>query len=248
MVSSGVNPLLDTSLYGDSITSTRRGDGSFDSQLELAQDELEQKSKLSSFPWSQLEALFDIIPLEFNFDLQASSFQETPAQPKEETAARPDQQDQSRSPANKSEVTKICSDVKIIKEVLSKNIPAPQLLFAPIVPGQNVSGQITSSPVSRIDLQNLIDELIKNAELVRSGKKTELKLGLMEKELGEMELAFSSKSGVVSVLISTRNEETRKILQDQITELEIALKDAKIRVEDIKVMEVKDGRRSRYPA
>ena len=248
MVSSGINPLLDLSLYGDSAASARRGDGSFDTQLETAQKELEHKSKLSSFPWSQLESLFDILPLEFDFDFQASQIQESPSQPKEETNTRPDQEAKPQALTAKAEVVKVCSDVKIIKEVLSKNIPAPQVLFAPIVPGQNISGQMTSSPVSRIDLQKLIDEIIKNAELIKSGKKTELKLGILEQELGEMELAFSVKSGVVSVMISTRNEETKKIITDNITELEIALKDAKIRLEDIKVMEVKDERHSRYPA
>lgn len=248
MVSSSLYPIPDTSLYGDSATSARRGDGSFDTQLEIAQKELDQKSKLISFPWSQLESLLDIIPLEFDFGLQMSEIQEAPTQPKEDTSAKSDRQNQSQYLDSKSGAIKVCSDVKIIKEVLSKNIPAPQILFAPIVPGQNVSAQMTSSPVSRIDLQNLIDELIKNAELIRSGKKTELKLGITEKELGEMELAFSSKSGIISVLISTQNEETKKIIKDNITELEIALKDAKIRVEDIQVMEVKDERRSRYPA
>lgn len=93
--------------------------------------------------------------------------------------------------------------------------------------------------LNKLDLQFLIDELLTQAQLVKGKGRTELSIGLKPENLGNILLTLTEKSGVIAIQIQAP-EETRKLLQDSLLELELALKKAKINVAAISITAAKE--------
>lgn len=210
---------------------TRTGDGSFEETL---------KKCLSAAPWKQLQNLFNIFPLDFDFkvektstDIDATRTQEEKTQQKT-SPARDEKQNNNQAAAEKKNFE--INDVKTVKEILNKFIPNPAAFaYAPAL--SNTTG--TNSAVSKIDLQVLIDQIVEQARLIKTQKKTELSLLLQEGELGQISVDLLSRNGLVSIRI-TASAETKKNLENSLKELEDALELADIKMDKIRIVEVKD--------
>jgi len=89
----------------------------------------------------------------------------------------------------------------------------------------------------KLDLQSLVDEIVRQSQLVKEKGKTELRLTLKPAELGDIILTLSSMSGLVSITIQA-SPEAKKLINDQKAELEKALKKANIHFDQIRIEEV----------
>jgi hypothetical protein len=101
--------------------------------------------------------------------------------------------------------------------------------------------QMQGTLLAKLDLQSLVDEIVSRVEMVKEKGKTELTLGLHPKDLGEILLTLTSKSGMISIQIQAP-EETRKMLEAEIKNLESALKKAKVNLLDIRVSAIKEAK------
>jgi len=227
------------SLSGDSSALQRKGDGSFAGHLEEAEKKISNNSSVLIAPWAQVEKLFDILPLKFDFNLSVES---TPKISQKEAQNYP-----STPPAKNSENSKEKSDNipqaiaeqiqnKVAKSILSNKTPSPQIAigYAPF----QLSGE-TPKQISKTEMQSIIDEMIEKVEFLKAGQRREIKLALSPETLGNLMLSLSIKNGLVSIQIAASSE-SKKTLEDNLSELEISLKEAKIELEEIKIVEVKN--------
>jgi len=113
---------------------------------------------------------------------------------------------------------------------LTPNIEAlPMFAFA----------QTQGTLLQSIDLQLLVDEIVSQLKMVKEKGKVELIMGLKPENLGEILLTLTSRSGMIAIQIEA-SEETKKILDQQLEKLALALKKAKINLKDIKVIASKE--------
>lgn len=86
-----------------------------------------------------------------------------------------------------------------------------------------------------LDLQALVDKIVSQMQLVKDKGKTEIMLGLKPENLGEILLTLTSRSGMIAIQIEAQAE-TKKILDAELDRLVSALKKAKIKIEDIRIV------------
>ena len=123
----------------------------------------------------------------------------------------------------------------MLQDILTRNgWLIPNLEMQPLL----LQAQMDGILLSKLDLQFLIDEIISHIAMVKEKGKTELSLGLRPDNLGEIFMTLTAKSGMISIQIQAP-EETRKLLQSNLTELELALKKAKINLDKIMIVEMK---------
>ncbi|MFC1495946.1 flagellar hook-length control protein FliK [Candidatus Margulisiibacteriota bacterium] len=212
-------------------SSQNRADGTFEGKLQ-----------------AEIERMFDFAKLEFDFN-----FPTTPIEDKTPYTEEPLNNNQAQVNVNDKKPEKQIeneqyenSNTDTLKEVLTKNIPISHLP-SPISPFSLSAMNMTNQPmVSRVDLQNLINEIVKQAKLVRSSQKTKLSLSLSQKELGNLFLDLAVKNGQVLIEIGA-NPEAKKLLEDKVSELILALQHANIEIQNIKITEVKKDVRYNEP-
>jgi flagellar hook-length control protein FliK len=112
---------------------------------------------------------------------------------------------------------------------------APNLEAVPLFHQAQLQGRL----LNKLDLQFLVDQILSQVKLVKDKGKVELTLGLRPENLGEILLTLTSRSGMISIRIQAP-EEARKLLEAQLTELEAALKKAKVNLEDIQITALKE--------
>jgi len=119
----------------------------------------------------------------------------------------------------------------VLQDLLQKtgwlvpNLEASALLY---------QAQTEGKLLNKLDLQFLVDQIISQIKIVKEKGKVELMVGLKPENLGEIILTLTSKSGMVSIQIQAP-EETKKLIQAELRELEMALKRAKINFSEIKI-------------
>lgn len=221
---------------------TRTGDNSFEEKLNDAQKELEtKKNYLSAAPWRQLQDLFSIFPLDFDFKVEKTStdlysMRTQEEKPRQKTSPAREEK-QNNNPTAAKEKTFATNDVKTVKEILNKFIPNPVAAsYLPIL-GTTAGTSLTAT---KFDLQVLIDQIVEQARLIKTQKIAELSLVLQESELGQIFLDIASRNGLVTIQI-TASADTKKNLENSLKELEDALELADIKADKIKIVEVKDG-------
>jgi flagellar hook-length control protein FliK len=106
---------------------------------------------------------------------------------------------------------------------------SPQLFLA----------QLQGKLLNKLDLQFLVDQILSQVKIVKEKGKVELTLGLKPENLGEILLTLTSRSGMVSIQIQAP-EETRKLIEAELKELELALKRAKVNLAEIKILATKE--------
>ena len=99
----------------------------------------------------------------------------------------------------------------------------------------NIEGKL----LNKFDLQYLVDKILSQVKLLKEKGKVELTLGLKPENLGEILLTLTSRSGMVSIQIQAP-EETRKLIDAELKELELALKKAGVNLEEIKILAAKE--------
>lgn len=93
--------------------------------------------------------------------------------------------------------------------------------------------------LQKLDLQFLVDQIVSRMEMVKDKGKVEFSFGLKPGDLGELILTLTSQGGMIYVSIQA-SEETRKIIQAQLNELEAALRKANVHIGEIKVLAAKE--------
>jgi hypothetical protein len=96
--------------------------------------------------------------------------------------------------------------------------------------------QLEGKLMGKLDLQFLIDQIISQVKMVKAKGRVELTLGFKTENLGEIVLTLTSRSGMISIQIQAPPE-TRKLIEEQMQELELALKKAKVILAEIKITE-----------
>ncbi|NQU18409.1 MAG: flagellar hook-length control protein FliK [Candidatus Saganbacteria bacterium] len=228
-------------LSGNS-SAKNRADGSFNKRLNMAQEKLEKKNKFAlTTPWAQIEKLFNISRLEFDFNFSAADIKKDPSKQNESYSANQHEPaargEDARKPIEQTGYE--FKNTQVLKEVLCKNIP-PQMLGSISGLFFGLGSDFQQSPM-KPSLQLIINEIVKQAKLVKSGQKTELSLSLAQKELGEMLITITMKNGHLFINIIAAAE-TKKMLESNLGELELALKESDIALDSIKIEEVKHGR------
>jgi hypothetical protein len=215
-----------------------RGDGSFDADLESAQKALAKKNKTPLFaPWAEVQKIFNVLPLEFKFDFDANRVEDRPRSKENPAETKTQPGTSGRKQAIAAETTaRQVSYYKVPKETLKEQTPSPLPFYPLPVPGLLWNGMPVQ--ITKADMKMIIDEMVEKAELVKSGRSSELNLRLSYENTGEMFLSFILKNGQVTVSIAAARPETRKSLAESLSELESALKSAKINFKEIRIVEV----------
>lgn len=99
--------------------------------------------------------------------------------------------------------------------------------------------QLQGKLLGKLDLQSLVDQILSQIKLVKEKGKVELTVGLRPKDLGEILLTLTSRSGMISIQIQAPDE-TRKLLEEELLELELALKKANVNLAEIKIAHPKE--------
>ncbi|MBI5078980.1 flagellar hook-length control protein FliK [Candidatus Saganbacteria bacterium] len=121
-----------------------------------------------------------------------------------------------------------------LQELLLKtNWLVPNLSSQPLFYQAFLSGKLQP----KLDLQFLIDQIVERASIVKSKGQVEFSLILRPEELGEILLTLTSRAGLISIQIQAPAE-TKKLMDSRRLELELALKKAKLHIEDIQIREV----------
>lgn len=124
---------------------------------------------------------------------------------------------------------------QFFQELLTKtNWLVPNLAASPLFAQAFGAGKLAPS----FDLQALIDQLIEQAQLVKSKGQTELSLSLKPEELGEIFLTLTSRAGAVSIQIQA-SPETKKLIDSRQAELLSALKKNHVQISRLTIEEVK---------
>lgn len=218
------NQIASASLKRNS-SAKNTADGSFDGILFAEQN--------------KLEGLFGISKLEFDFFFpskkEADKPSETPI-----NASHTEPKTEQKEADDKALIKEIDYDIEntnILKNLLSKNISPPSQSVMAVYAGNIMA---PTELIFKTDLQITIDEIIKNARLVKSGQKTELSLTFSYKDLGEMLVSMIMKNGQVAINIAA-GPEAKKLMEKHIDELELALKNARIDLDSIKITEKQEG-------
>lgn len=126
---------------------------------------------------------------------------------------------------------------QLLQELLTKtNWLVPNLSAQPFFAKALTAGKFLPS----LDLQFLIDEIVKQVQIIKENGRTELSLSLKLAELGEVFVKLSSLAGAISVQIMA-SPEAKKLIADQRPELERALKKAKLHITEVRIEEVPDN-------
>jgi len=124
----------------------------------------------------------------------------------------------------------------ILQDLLAKSgWLTPNLEMHPLFYQAQLQGKL----LSKLDLQFLVDQILTQVKIVKTKGKVELTLGLRPENLGEILLTLTSRSGMVTIQIQAP-EETRKLIEAELAELEMALKKAKVNLADITVVATKE--------
>lgn len=225
----------------------RTSDGSFDNLLEQAKTDLEKESNSSDI-WAQLSSLFGFMALSFDFKFETQDLNppKDPAEDKNDSAdeAKPikkQEQKKQQTVAHSDDSRLVITDTKVLKDALIKYTPAPIVpAFSMVQASSNVS-----KPISKSDMQLLIDQMVEQAKLVKSKEKVQLSMLLREQDLGEMSLSLSSRNGAISILISASHD-LKKSLDASVADIEKSMDIANIKIEEIRITEVEnDGTNAR---
>jgi len=111
----------------------------------------------------------------------------------------------------------------------------PNLEAQPLLQQMQMQGKI----LNKIDLQFLVDQILSQVKLVKEKGQLTLLLSLKPENLGEIILSLTARSGMVSIQIQAE-EKTKELLEDEMRELEIALKKAKVNLSEIKIISIKE--------
>jgi len=111
----------------------------------------------------------------------------------------------------------------------------PNLEGQPLV----LKAQQEGTLLNNLDLQSLVDQILAQVKLVREKGSVQLSLGLKPEDLGEIVLTLTSKSGMVSIQIEAPAK-TKKLLEAELKELELALKKASVNLSEIKIVTLKE--------
>jgi len=104
-----------------------------------------------------------------------------------------------------------------------------------------LNAELQGAFLAKFDMQSLVDKIVSQLELVKDKGKSELRFGLKPENLGEILLTLTSRSGMISINIGA-DDETRKIMEENLNELSAALKRAKVNLENIKVSGIKEAK------
>jgi len=125
----------------------------------------------------------------------------------------------------------------ILQEILAKTgWLVPNLQALP----QFSLAQLDGILLEKMDLQFLVDQIVSQIKMVKDKGKTELTLGLKPENLGEIVLKLTAQGGLIYIQIQA-SEETRKIIQAQLNELEIALRRAHVNLGEVKILALKEA-------
>lgn len=225
----------------------RRGDGSFENKLQAAEKTLQEKEKkLLITPWSQIEKLFNIYELEFDFNFKTPKIDQNITQNKEpEYPARETPDQKPNNPKeNINGLVYEFKNTEVLKNILKKNLslsPIPYTLSPFFLSGTYLNSRM----LSKTDLQLVIDEIVKQARLIKTSEKTELSFNLSTKELGDLLLSLAYNNGLLLIQIAA-NPEAKKLIEEHLDELTLALKQSNIDLEDIQIKEVNYGESRKF--
>jgi hypothetical protein len=226
-----------TSLYGNR-SASKNPDANFEENLKAEEEKLKTKSLFFS-PWSSIQTLMLALSANYDDSLTLSKIEneftmhKEPSQAHTQTPVNLNEEKQPKSlgtdiPAPPPPQKTYKLDPKVFQEILSRSLGAFNVVPAFIGPTE------TMDFIAKVDLQQVIDEITKQATIVKNQKQTELLLGLKPDQLGEILLRITSQNGALSIQILA-NEETKKILDRGLEQLKNSLADAHLNIGNLSV-------------
>lgn len=236
-MSQNIDRIISVQIEKHDIKTGSRGDDSFSQELQIAQESLENSNQINTYSRLQ-EILSNLLPLEIKFSKPSKEISENKVPSHLEKIEESLEPSGNQKPYQKNDNNNffIVEETDKIKEALAQNLPKfyfPLSAFSPLY-----TEQMQMSNLSSINLQILIDEIVKQAKLIKTQNKTNLELLLNEETLGTILLSLTSQKGKIVIQIAALPE-IKKLLDKEINKLEESLERAKIDVEEIKVTEVK---------
>ncbi|MCX5750889.1 MAG: flagellar hook-length control protein FliK [Candidatus Saganbacteria bacterium] len=224
-----------TSLYGNS-SGPKNSETSFEENLKTEEEKLKTKSLFFS-PWSSIQTLMAALSSNYDDSLTLSKIEnefdtrkeptppQAPIKPTEEQ--KPETvKTELPTPPLPQKIYKL--DPKVFQDILSRSLGAFNI--APAFMGTTEKFDF----ITKVDLQQVIDEITKQATIVKNQKQTELLLGLKPEQLGEMLLKITNQNGMLSIQILA-NEETKKSLDQSLEQLKNSLADAHLNIGNLSV-------------
>lgn len=215
-----------------------------------------KKLPLGFNPWAPLQFLF---PLQNNSTSSFKDFSDelSLASSKIETnlnnyrASKADSEPGDKKPAvqnnpiaeNKGEIAPKQNPAP--EQKLSQIIAADKFILGSLqIPASFNNTLLKETSALKLDVDFLAGKIIDQVKLVQEKGRVELNLTLQPDELGEILLSVSLRNGVISVGM-TASPETKKILDQNLNELQTSLKRAKLNLGELWVSETQNSRKER---
>ncbi len=223
-------------------------DNSFQEKLNVEEKRLEERQKtLNSFNFGAIQSIFNVIPLEFDFNMNMASIENNFNKESFSTKTEVKALAKQSSFSNGNNPTKNgASEIHLLrasnqqaaeqnamlnKFFLNNNlVPNTEILM----PFSKIAEGTKASSTTKIELEPLIENISKYAKVIKANGRTTIELSLKPEDLGNILLNISSKNGIVSVEI-VASRETKDILDANLLALKDALTQANINVGNLDV-------------
>ncbi|MCU0640467.1 MAG: flagellar hook-length control protein FliK [Candidatus Margulisbacteria bacterium] len=222
-------------------TNLRDRDSSFEEKLRQEQARL----GLLFSPFAQLSGLFaEPLGLDLTVDYRSPAVRNAA----EQTAPAPDRSG-STDPVDPPTLALAGQKVRLFDSLPLSDLSrrtlqellvntqwlVPNIQAQPSLFNAALNGELRPS----FDLQALIDQLVRQATLVREKGKVQFALTLEPAELGQVVITLTAQAGLVSVDLQAESS-TRKLFDARRAELEKALAKANVHFDRLTIREVKD--------
>jgi len=224
-------------------------DPSFDEKLTIEEKKLEERAKiLNSFSWGAVQSIFNVVPLEFDFNINIASIENNfnhnvnhTGNKIEQTAEQENLSNWHKSQNGETAKTQILASHS--PQTMEQNIILNDLLSSNdyfigdlqiFMPFNKIAEAIKTESMSKLDLDPIIESISKHIKLIKAGGKTTIELALKPEYLGKLLLNISSKNGIVSIEIIA-SKETKEIMEKNLSTLKQALSQANINIGNLEV-------------
>jgi len=110
-----------------------------------------------------------------------------------------------------------------------------KLLLSPSKTGLDVQTSSAQLPASNVDPQDLVEQIVKNVELLNKASSSEMKIQLKPEFLGKMMIKIAIEDGVVTARFTTESQQVKHLLEANMGSLKQSLESQGLRVDRTEV-------------
>ncbi len=110
-----------------------------------------------------------------------------------------------------------------------------KLLLSPSKTGLDVQTSSSQLPAANVDPQDLVEQIVKNVELLNKASSSEMKIQLKPEFLGKMMIKIALEDGVVTARFITESQQVKHLLEANMGSLKQSLESQGLRVDRTEV-------------